>query len=469
MLREPVGSLIAGLVLFAAAFPTARAADDIRVAAEWEPVVGVLIGWPLQLPKALVIEMAKDVDLYVTVGDCVNEQCAARAFADWGIDQKRVHFIVTRQGSGYYLTRDWGPFAVFDGRGNFGLVDGQYLDYPLGGIRDRRPMWLTRLKRVDYRSDDGAPAAVAQALGQRRTELPLALTGGNVAFDGHGTGFASRIMLAENRAHGISEAQFLGALKQEMGIDRFHFVPNFERLGIQHVDCLFKLLDEERILIKRAPPDHPAFGYIEESACYLSRLTNVYGRPYQILRIDTPRYQKRKLANYTNSIIVNRRILVPLFGIPADLAALETWRNAMPGYQVIGFPYDGWTASDALHCRVRGIWDSGMLRMTHKPMDAIVPWAKEFTMDVHVRDYSRAGLIKDKLDLVWRTRSDAKWKKVRLEPTAQEHVYRATIEGVQPGQVIEYYLSAASRSGRQETLPRTAPKGLYSFVAKESS
>ena len=47
-----------------------------------------MIGWPLRLPKDLVIEMAKDVDLYVTVRRKAGEQRARAAFAELGIDPK---------------------------------------------------------------------------------------------------------------------------------------------------------------------------------------------------------------------------------------------------------------------------------------------------------------------------------------------------------------------------------------------
>jgi hypothetical protein len=86
--------------------------DGNRVAAEWEPAVGVLIGWPLKLPKALVLKMAKDVDLHVTVSDKEAEEKARKTFKNWGIDPKRTHFLITKQGDGYFLTRDWGPSTV---------------------------------------------------------------------------------------------------------------------------------------------------------------------------------------------------------------------------------------------------------------------------------------------------------------------------------------------------------------------
>jgi agmatine deiminase len=451
----------------------------IRAAAEWEPAVGVLIGWPLKLPKPLVVEMAKDAHLYVTVANHGAEEKARETFAKWEIDAKQIHFILAKQGDGYFLTRDWGPFAIFDGRAEYRLVDGRYVDYPVSGIDSgKRLLWLTKLFRLDYRPDDATPGAVAEVLGVKRTELPVALTGGNVLLDGQGTGFATQILLDENLARGTSKDQFLRTLRQELGLTRLHVLPNFEShgfegsgFGIQHVDCLLKLLDEERILVKRVPKDHPDFEHVEAAVRHLAKLTSVYGRPYILLRIDTPRYDKDYLANYTNALILNRKVYVPLFAIPGDQQALETWRAAMPGYGVFGFEFsqgeDSWSYTDSLHCRTRAIWDRMMLHMTHKRLGPQVASAGKQPIEGHIHDYSGAGLIADKLHLVWRTGESPKWTEVRLEPAAQAHTFRATIEGLRPRQSVEYYLTAASRSGRQESLPRTAPKGFYTFKVEE--
>src|SRR5262249_18524700 len=147
-------------------------------------------------------------------------------------------------------------------------------DYPLSGTDSgKRLLWLSKLLGLDYRPDDAAPAAVAKALGVKRTELTVALTGGNVLVDGQGTGFATQILIDENRARGTPKDKFLRTLRQELGVARFHVLPNFERhgfegsgLGIQHADCLLKLLDEERILVKRVPKDHPDFKHVEAAA-----------------------------------------------------------------------------------------------------------------------------------------------------------------------------------------------------------
>jgi agmatine/peptidylarginine deiminase len=448
--------------------------DGPRVAAEWEPVTGVVIGWPLKLRRPLVSAVAKDVDLYVMVANNAGMRRAHKVFAEWQIDPARVHFLRTTQGDGYYLPRDWGPFAVFHGRDNCKLVDGRYVDYLAAAAGSERPLVsLSQQFGLDYHLDDNAPAAIAKELGWPRTELPVALTGGNLFFDGMGTAFATQIMVDENAAMGIPRDKFLQILKKELGVVRFHVVPNFEggMGGIQHIDCLLKLLDEERILIKRAPHDHPDFRHIESTVGQLAKLENAYGRPYTLLRIDTPRYHEDDLTNYTNSIILNRKIYVPLFGIPADQRALKTWRAAMPGYNVLGFALDksliDMRYMDAIHCRTRAIWDPKMLRITHKRIDGRDPSDQGFLAEVKIRDYSGLGLVEDRLRLAWRIAGSPMWTEVRLEPAGTTDLYRATIPGPKAGQTVEYYLSAASRSGRQETLPRTAPKGFYAFTSEQ--
>jgi agmatine/peptidylarginine deiminase len=439
-------------------------AVGLRVAAEWEPVMGVLIGWPLQVPDKLVVALSQEVDVYVTVSDRVHAAAAARQFCAWGIDPRRVRFVVTDQGRGYYITRDWGPFAVFDDRGQHHMAGHLFRGYAVGSSVTDHLYWVPPIMGLPYRPESRASAAVASTVGCPLRELPVYLTGGNVAFDGRGTAFATEVLLAENRWHGVDREQFLAVAREELGIRQFHILPNFERLGIQHVDCVMKLLDEERVLVKRPPPGDPACDDIERLVCCLSRLTNVHGRPYQILRIDTPRYHPHRLANYTNALIVNRSIFVPLFGIPGDAAALDTWRQVMPGYDVKGFEDKLWVSNDALHCRVIGIWDPHMLYLAHRRPDAVVAAAAKITLEVAVRDYSGAGLIDEQLRLVWRTPGTATWKSARLQPTTAEHRYQASIEGVPPGRTVEYYFEAASRSGRHETLPRTAPVGVYTFT-----
>jgi hypothetical protein len=143
---------------------------------------------------------------------------------------------------------------------------------------------------------------------------------------------------------------------------------------------------------------------------------------------------------------------------------------AMPGYEVIGFEHHGswrerWMWFDALHCRTRAIWDPEMLYMTHKRVNETVAPTEAYRIEARIRDYSRAGLVREELRVSWRLTGQQRWETIPLEATADPGTYVAFIPGGAAGQGVEYFLSAADRSGRREALPRTAPDGYYSFRA----
>jgi agmatine/peptidylarginine deiminase len=447
------------------------AAGRPRVPAEWEPALGALVAWPPIVPEALLVEIARDDRLFLMVADDRARSEAEAALGKLKIDPAKVRFIVAPAGDARSWPRDWGPFPLFDEEGAFHLADPRFIDYPGSTPGCDGRLYAQRvLSLADFRADDAATETVARTLGLSRVQLPFALTGGNALVDGLGTAFSTCVMLNENRRWlGIKEDELRRLVADRLGITSHVIIPNFEWFGIQHIDCLLKPLNEETLLVKRVPARHPDHEAIEAIVRRLASLTDPRGRPYRILRIETPPYLLDYfVANYTNSLILNRKILVPLFGIPADRAALETWRQAMPGYEVIGFENrgrEGWNWLDALHCRVRAVWDPEMLSMSHRHLDDPAGPAPSYRIEVAIRDHSRAGLVAGELKLWWRLRGEAGWNAIRLEPAPGETMHAAAIPSPGPGRTIEYSLAAADRSGRRETLPRVAPAGFYSFAA----
>ncbi len=455
------------------ATPTPAADSSPRIAAEWEPALGALVVWPPMVPDALLVEIAKDDRLFLIVADLEQQEEATAKLTELGIDLGSVELIVDPTLELGQWTRDWGPPALFDENGNYHLLDPKFVGYPMAISDCDAPLYdffdLFVLFEKLFSGGDGDLNAdsLAKALGVPILKIPFGLTGGNALVDGLGTAFSTCVMLKENREHfGLSEPEFLEAVKTRLGIDNYVVVPNFEWFGIQHIDCLLKPLDAETLLVKRVPEGHPDHRSIEAIVALLSKLKTPYGRPYRIVRIDAaPYYMGHHVANYTNSLILNRKIFVPLFGVASDEKALATFREAMPGYEVIGYEHEGpfgWAWYDALHCRVRAVWDPKMLYMGHKQIRDRVEPAESHRVDVLIRDYSRAGLIADELKLSWRVRGEANWNELALTAGATQGVYTAAIPAPQSA-VIEYFLSAADRSGRRESLPRVAPDGFYTF------
>jgi len=458
-----------------------------RMAAEWEPALGTLITWPLSIPHKLVIELAKDGKLFTLVADDAGQKEAVTWFSKWHINPKRVKFIRAPQGVDASWVRDWGPHAVFTEDGTMKLADGRYIyATPVTGLNCDDPLqfiYMTPDKQVIHTDiDDKAPQYIALSFDIDMVELPFAFTGGNVISDGQESAFSTCVIANENLYSGIPEEKFFTDSRNLLGIEHYNFISNFEENGIQHIDCFMKMLDEERLFVLRPPIDHPSYSVYENIVNNeLSKLRNAYGRPYQILRLDTDRYRGDELAAYSNSLILNKTVYVPLFGIKQDSVALSQWAAAMPGYTIKGFDFVigkepalsaeanhhygtlGWNSGDALHCRTRAMWDPEMLYMSVDRIPSYVQPETEYPVSVIIKDYSRKGLINESLKLSWRMKGASVWNEVSLVPGGHTNLYNASIPGPKTGITIEYFVSVKDKSGRSESMPRTAPAGVYVF------
>ena len=456
-----------------------------RMVAEWEPAIGVLIAWPLSIPYQLVINLSKDIKLYVLVENTKSKQDAIQWFTRWNIFPDRIKFITAPQGVDVSWTRDWGPHAVFTQDGVMKLADGRYrYATPMTGLSCSDTLtflYFDEKGKIEItRTDDDIPSFISSSTGIDMISLPFAFTGGNVISDGQRAAFSTCVLINEKKYDGVSEEQFRQNAELLLGIEDYHFLSHFEEKGIQHIDCFMKMLDEERLLVIRPPVDHPMYSIYEEIVTKeLSQLRNAYGRPYQILRLDTDRYKEDELAAYSNSLILNKVVYVPLFGIKQDSVAMRQWRDAMPGYTVKGFEFKidivptlrdqvfelyegiGWTSGDALHCRTRAIWDPEMIYISVNRLQTNIKKAKEYPVQVIIKDYSQSGLEPDSLQLHWRVSGKPGWKSTTLVPTAFPDQFSGAIQGGQAGVTIEYYVSAGNKNKRTYTMPATAPEGTY--------
>ena len=76
---------------------------------------------------------------------------------------------------------------------------------------------------------------------------------------------------------------------------------------------------------------------IEANIQYIqNNYMDCYGRPYKIVRIPMPpdangHYPPSSdYLTYTNSLIVNRTVLVPIYKLPQDTTALRIYRGIWP-------------------------------------------------------------------------------------------------------------------------------------------
>ena len=463
--------------------------DTYRMAAEWEPALGTMIAWPLSIPYKLVVELASDNKLYTLVVDESAKYDASKWYAQWGIDTTRVTFIYGPQDIDVSWVRDWGPHAVFAPDGKMKLADPKYIfSTPVTDISctdSLHFLYKEGDKILKTATEDNATIPIGKQTGIDVLDLPFISTGGNVMTDGAGTAFSSCILTNENRYYGVDENTFLTLNKKLLGIKKYNILSNFEYQGIQHIDCLMKLLDEERILVLEPPRDHKLYQIYEDIVTKeLTNLKTIYGRPYKILRMKTFQYKMDELAAYSNSIILNKTIYVPLFSIIEDSLALNRWRELMPGYTVKGFEYIlqneptltpqirkryqtiGWNSGDALHCRTRAIWDPEMIYISIKTTNSDIQCGEGNKVFAAIIDYSKKGIVKDKILLQWRLKGSSEWQNSIMNNTDNDQHFEGKIPCQNAGTTVEYFISAESKSGRKESRPATAPWGYFQSTFK---
>ncbi len=314
----------------------------VRSIAEYEPMQGVLIRYPFGISTSLIAAMAEDVIIYCLVSNN-SENSAYNSMNNAGVNMDNVEFINGSTDS--YWTRDYGPWWVVDGNGEIGIVDFTY--------NRPRP------------NDNQAPYKVSQHLNVPYYSADVISTGGNYMTDGFGISAATHIAYTENDECNtndqfsipLSSCEYVDDIMEEYyGIDTYHVVADPNNEYIDHIDCWGKFLSPTKMLIREVPTSHPQYNMIEEVTSYFSSVLTSEGTPWEIYRVNTPSNQP-----YTNSLILNNKVFVPIMNSAWDGPALEVYESALPNYIIE--PFTGsWQATDALHCRVKGIPDLSYLQ-----------------------------------------------------------------------------------------------------------
>ena len=423
-----------------------------RVVAEWEPALGTMIRWPLGIPSNLVVELASDDILYVLVETNNQQNQATSNFNNWGVNSDNVVFINTNTYS--HWTRDHGPQFVI-GDEYWKVVNQRFDGYPEeSGCQEN--IVVSNNNQIDGRplpsesrgweEDDDTNIDFANQMNWDIQDLPLYWTGGNFMTDGYGMGFSTELMVNENN---ISINEFQQIVRDELYLSNYHIFNNPNVSSIQHIDCLAKLVNPETIIIKQVSEFSPEFQCIEDFADSFYQLNTFYNRPFKIYRLLCPEinggwWEINAVAAYTNSLILNNKVLVPQYGISEDMQALEVYRQAMPGYDVIGFDEalgNPWYGEDALHCRTMGIFDPHMMHISHKKIrsEEIINNTM-ISVQVDIVDYSDSDL--ESVMLYWKySAEDGPFSEVLLE-NELDNTYLGQFPQLNSNSEIEYYITA---------------------------
>ncbi|MEM1042156.1 MAG: agmatine deiminase family protein [Bacteroidota bacterium] len=408
----------------------------VRNIAEFERSEAVLVRYPLGIPLNLVAALSEHVRVITTVASASQENQARSAYQNAGVTMANADFLRARTNS--IWTRDYGPFYVADGNREISVIDFIY--------NRPRP------------NDNAVPSALAAHLGTPLYAMDLVHTGGNYMTDGRGVSASTDLVWSEN---GFNEALVLQTMRDYLGIDTYHVTDDPQGAYIQHIDTWGKFLDVDKVVITQVPTSDSRYQDYEDVAAYFAAQPSAYGTPYQVYRVYSPSGQP-----YANALIVNDRVYVPISNSSWDDDALDVYRAAMPGYEVLGFA-GSWLSTDALHCRIKEVADTGLLSLQHQPLAGEIGYQPEVALDVEIVPYSGQPLLSDELFLVYQAEG-APFDTLALQPAGGD-TFSAALPLPASGGEVAYYFSAADASGRTERFPLVGPAGARRFTVQPAS
>jgi agmatine deiminase len=415
-------------------------AGAIRNVEEFGNNDGALIRYPFGIPMSLIKELAKDAKLVTMVSSTAQQNTVTSQYQQNGVNLANCSFLIAPTDS--YWARDYGPWYVTYGDHQVGIVDFPY--------NRPRP------------NDDEVPKKVAAMQGISWFGMNVIHTGGNYMTNGLDQASSTTLVWTENPTQ--THDQIALKVHDYLGINNYMVEPDPNGTYIDHIDCWGKFLAPDKVLIRKVPVTHPQYTAIEQTAAFYASQVSSWGTPYQVFRVFTPNNEP-----YTNSFILKNKVFVPIMGTANDNAALMSYQQAMPGYQINGFignPSTPWESTDALHCRVHEMADLGMLDIAHLPLHDSLTVAPCFAVNTTISAFSGQTIWPDSVWTIYRVNA-GDWDTLRMSQGSGES-WSACIPGQTEGSAIDYFIQARDASGRIANHPYIGMPDPHRFYVKIS-
>lgn len=224
--------------------------------------------------------------------------------------------------------RDIGPNFLVDGKGGSAAAD-----WGFNG-------WGRRI-------DPGGDATFAHELlgvsEVRRFRTPLTLESSAFVVDGEGTVLAlAECVFDPARNPGVTRLEAFAVLRRCLGAARVIWLDRALTADelCTDVRALAAFLAPGIAAVSTAPDGHPDAEILRSAREVLARSRDGQGRPLTLvdLRIPDAASPKPLVMSYTNFLLVNGAVLVPVFGAKTDANALDALSRAFPDRAVEAVP-----------------------------------------------------------------------------------------------------------------------------------
>ena len=231
--------------------------------------------------------------------------------------------------------RDHGPLTVFTQQGS------RLIDFSFNG-------WGNKFS---WRKDNALNSRLLTAGAFDDSTLKsveFILEGGAIDTDGQGTLLTtSECLLNRNRNPDYSRSAMEQLFSQLLGSRRVLWLNHGYLAGDgtdSHIDGLARFCAPDHICYVACPDENDEhYAALSAMAEGLSEFRQANGEPYRLTPLPWPDaiYDKngqRLPATYAKFLIINGAVLLPVYDVPQDAAAIVTLQNLFPDREIIAIP-----------------------------------------------------------------------------------------------------------------------------------
>ena len=245
-----------------------------------------------------------------------------------GLDCDLTHVSLCELKLDTIWLRDFGPRMVETSRGAMSVdffYDGQ------------RPL------------DDKFPLTWGDRTGAETSKVKWTLHGGNLISNGKGLALASSRLFEDNfiafpkKTPGM-DVEFerrkivVDAFKQDCNINQLLILEPLQPEATKHVDMFVTFLAPDQVLLAQVDPRvDPVNARVLEYNASLLKQVKVDGKPMRVERIMLPPRNGKYWSPYTNIILANDLVLMPVYkSDPPSVIrnAIRVYQKLLPGFQV---------------------------------------------------------------------------------------------------------------------------------------
>lgn len=320
--------------------------------AEWERHEGTWLQWPQEkgyrgyqlklegMWLQMVDALHHHEKVHVIVADEKQRDHVVHQleYFDIGLDNVYLYIIPTDD----VWARDNGPTFVINEAGDVAITDWEF-----NGWGNRFP----------YKLDNLVPAAIGEELALPVFKPPMVLEGGAVEVNGKGTFMATRTSIIDpHRNPGRSQGEIEGVLSDYLGVTHFVWLTGAgrgecEKWGDEtdsHIDIVARFTGESTVLYNWTDDkSDPRFALVSKTLEELREATTETGKPLTCVPLPLPQvYQVSTMtdwrqstftdAAYSNYLVANGVVLVPVFGHAHDERAKAIIAEQFPDREIIG-------------------------------------------------------------------------------------------------------------------------------------